>query len=68
MNVFVVTNVEFGWDCVCGVFLSFESLKDYFIRVKHLDAELYKDYDYQAFEVAMMNIAEDYVITDITAV
>lgn len=30
MEVYVVTNVEMGWDNVCGVFSSLESLKDFF--------------------------------------
>lgn len=29
-KVYVVTNVEAGWDCVYGVFKSFNSLKEFF--------------------------------------
>lgn len=34
MRVYVVTNVEDGWDCVRGVFLSAESLIDYFNEIE----------------------------------
>lgn len=30
MTVYVVTNPENGWDCVCGVFSSEENLAEYF--------------------------------------
>ena len=31
MEVYVVTNVDLGWDCVCGVFLTLDSLKEFFM-------------------------------------
>jgi len=31
-TVYVVTNVEAGWDCVRGVYSSYESLLDYFLE------------------------------------
>lgn len=34
MIVYVVTNVEAGWDCVCGVFSSAEELADYFTSLE----------------------------------
>jgi hypothetical protein len=30
MKVYVVTNPESGWDCVCAVCLTLESLRSYF--------------------------------------
>ena len=30
MSVYVVTNVEMGWDCVCGVFSTVEGLAGFF--------------------------------------
>jgi hypothetical protein len=30
MEVYVVTNVEAGWDCVCGVYSSLMGLKEFF--------------------------------------
>lgn len=29
-EVFIVTNPELGWDCVCGVFATQESLDNFF--------------------------------------
>lgn len=31
-TVYVVTNVEAGWDCVRGVYSTYESLLDYFLE------------------------------------
>ena len=32
MNIYVVTNVEMGWDCVCGVFSTLDKLIKYFME------------------------------------
>ena len=33
MQVYVVTNVEDGWDCVHGVFVNLDQLKEFFEEV-----------------------------------
>ncbi len=38
-DVFVVTNVEYGWDCVCGVYSSFEKVKNFFLEVYENDTD-----------------------------
>lgn len=32
-KVFVVIDLEAGWDCVRGVYSSFESLRDFFLSI-----------------------------------
>lgn len=42
MQVYVVTNVEAGWNCVCGVFVDINELKEFFeerLNVPNIDAE-----------------------------
>jgi hypothetical protein len=29
-TVYVITGLDLGWDCVCGVFTSMEAVADYF--------------------------------------
>lgn len=36
-KMYVVTNVEMGWDCVCGVFKSKKSLRYYLVPEDDLD-------------------------------
>jgi hypothetical protein len=48
MEVYVVTNPESGWDCVCGVFLSFESLRDYFMEMLEVEDDSTEDDYYKS--------------------
>lgn len=40
MKVYVVTNVEMGWDCVCGVYSSLRSLQEFFAERMEVISEL----------------------------
>lgn len=42
MKVFVVTNVEAGWDCVRGVFGSFKSLANHLLEDRFDEDEIDK--------------------------
>lgn len=37
--IYIITNVEMGWDCVCGAYFSKESVLDYFSEI-YSDGEL----------------------------
>lgn len=38
-RVYVVTNVEAGWDCVRGVYSTYESLLEYFLEIYEDDED-----------------------------
>jgi len=63
-KVYVVTNVEAGWDCVMGVFASLESLLDYFIDCGRSCYMRYNDDDELYFPInkdTTLDELEDYV-------
>lgn len=72
MEVYVVTIPEFGWDCVCGVFLSFESLRDYFMEMLEVEDDSTEDDYYKSltpdeFKEEMQERREMYIIHNTTA-
>ena len=40
MKVYVVTNPELGWDCVCGVYKSLDSVKRFFIPEEDMEEHI----------------------------
>ena len=62
MQVYVVTNVEDGWDCVHGVFDGLEQLKKYFeegLDMSNIDLEdgLYTSLDH----ITTINELEEFI-------
>jgi len=60
MTVYVVTNVEMGWDCVCGVFSSIKSLAQYFFE--DIEDEDVIEADYTTVSSIEADINDCYVI------
>jgi hypothetical protein len=70
MEVYVVTNVAAGWDCVSGVFLSLESLKDFFSeRIEEIQDMTVLDFKRLTLEKLEIIVSDtDYVIHEKDAI
>jgi len=60
MEVYVITSPELGWDCVCKVCLSLDSLKKYLEEVFNEEPGTYSLYEYG--ELVEMVDESDYII------
>lgn len=62
MEVYVVTNPELGWDCVCAVCLDFDSLKSFFEELTRAEEGEYDNMSYNDFVSLMGTKKEMYII------